>query len=141
MNCPNDCGVLTNREVGGAAVALCARCGGMFLAPGELNRVAGHTAGDLEYSTVDLDTFQHDDDHGPVACPANTSHFMKKVEFNILSNIILDFCDECGGFWLDGRELLRIREEVNEYNEVEREGVEPWTVRLSRFFWGLPFPH
>lgn len=141
MNCPKDDGVLTNRELGGAAVAWCARCGGMFLEPGELNKVAGPTPGDLEFSTVDLDTFQHEDEYGPIACPANSAHAMKKVEFNIQSNIILDYCDECGGFWLDGRELNRIREEVTEYNEAEKEGVEPWGVRLSRFFWGLPFPH
>lgn len=141
MNCPKDEGPLTKRELGGAAASWCARCGGMFLERGELNRVAGPTHGDLEFSTVDLDSFQHDDESGPIACPAHTGHQMKKVEFNILSNIILDYCDECGGFWVDGRELARIRDEVTEYNEAERDGVEPWSVRLSRFFWGLPFPH
>ena len=141
MNCPRDSGPLTDRELNGAGVSWCAGCGGMFLDPGELNRIAGPTRGDLEFSTVDLDTFQHDDDYGPICCPRTDGRNMKKVEFNILSNIILDYCDDCGGFWIDGRELARIREEVIEYNEAEKEGVEPWTVRLAQFFWGLPFPH
>lgn len=141
MNCPRDGAALGDKELNGAMVAHCDTCGGMFLEPGELNRIAGPTQGDLEYSTVDLDTFQHEDEYGPIACPETAGHSMKKVEFNILSNIILDYCDACGGFWIDGRELTRIREEVGEYNEAEKDGVEPWTVRLSQFFWGLPFPH
>ncbi len=141
MNCPRNHGELRECEVNEAMISICGECGGMYLEHGELNRVAGPTKGDLEFSTVDLDTFQHEDDYGPIGCPRDGGKPMKKVEFNILSNIILDYCDTCLGFWVDGRELARIQEEVREYNEIEKERVEPWSVRLSQFFWGLPFPH
>ena len=44
---------------------------------------------------------------------------MKKVDFNIHTDIILDFCPTCGGFWLDCGELERINTEVR---ELERAG-------------------
>jgi Zn-finger nucleic acid-binding protein len=108
---------------------------------GELNRVAGPTSGDLEFSTIEGDSFQHDDEYGAIRCPADRDKDMKKVEFVMFSGIILDYCETCQGFWLDGRELQRVREEVREYNDAAKEGDEPLLVRLAQFFWELPFPH
>jgi Zn-finger nucleic acid-binding protein len=113
----------------------------MYLDAGELNRIAGETVGDLEFSTVDQDAFQHEDDYGPIHCPRDVDVLMKKVEFVIGTNIILDFCERCRGFWLDGRELVRIKGEVEKLNEAAEEVPDPPMVRLSQFFWNLPFPH
>lgn len=109
----------------------------MYLRHGELNEIAPPTHGDLEFSTIDLDTFDHPDDHGAIVCPAD-GNTMSKVDFNVDSAIILDYCTKCLGFWLDAGELARINEEVQRLNVAEEEIPDPLLVRLSRFFWGVP---
>ena len=121
-------------------VSICPDCGGLLLERGELNRIAEPTEGDLEFSSVDLDSFQHEDEYGPIHCPRDTDTLMRKVEFVVETNIILDYCDRCQGFWIDGRELTRINAEVAELNRAAAEVSDPPLVRLSQFFWNLPFP-
>lgn len=140
MNCPRDSEPLHSEEIHHARVLRCHRCGGMFLEQGELNRVAEHTSGDLEFSTLDADSFEHPDELAPIDCPRDPGVVMRKVEFNIGTNIILDWCERCRGFWVDGAELARINDEVRELNEAEREISDPPLVRLANFFWSLPFP-
>jgi Zn-finger nucleic acid-binding protein len=140
MNCPRDAAVLEMKSIGQRSVRTCPICGGMFLGHGELNQVADPTPGDLEFSTVDLDTFQHEDDHGPIACP-NDNTPMRKVDFNIDTAIILDYCPSCRGFWLDANELTRINDEVKRLNEAGAEVPDPLLVRIAQFFWFIPVPH
>lgn len=116
----------------------CERCGGLFLHRGELNKIAEPTAGDLEFSTVHDDPLRHEDAWGPTACPDCRDQTMKKVDFNIYTDIILDYCEGCGGFWLDGRELDRINEEVRALNESSREPGDPPMLWFARFIWSLP---
>ncbi len=140
MNCPRDGAALEFKSFAQTSVKTCPVCGGMFLEHGQLNQVADSTPGDLEFSTVDLDSFQHEDDHGPIACPHdNTS--MSKVDFNVDTAIILDYCTACRGFWLDGKELDRINEEVKRLNEAGKEVPDPLLVRIAQFFWNIPVPH
>jgi Zn-finger nucleic acid-binding protein len=112
----------------------------MFVEGGELNRLSGETAGDLEYSTLDADSGKHQDEWGPTACPRDDAP-MEKVEFNIETGIILDHCTACGAFWLDGRELARIHQEVQDLNEASRQVPDPPLVRFAQFIWSLPVPH
>ena len=140
MNCPRDGASLETRTVDETPVNTCPKCGGMFLEHGQLNRIAGPTPGDLEFSTVDLDSLQHDDAYGPIECPRDHVR-MAKVDFNVDSSIILDYCATCGGFWVDGDEIARIHEEVKQLNEAGRDVPDPLLVRLSQFFWKLPLPH
>ena len=119
---------------------VCTQCGGMFFEHGQLTRAAAPTAGDIEYSTVDLDTFEHADRYGPTTCPQCSAppSVMRKVEFNIHTGIILDYCERCRGFWLDGRELNRINEEVRELNEASREVPDPPMLWFARLLWTRP---
>jgi len=112
----------------------------MFLAHGQLNEIAGPVRGDLEFSTVDLDSFSHEDEYGPIACP-NDGTAMGKVDFNVESSIILDYCKSCLGFWMDGKELARIHDEVKRLSDAEAAVPDPLLVRISQFFWNLPIPH
>lgn len=116
----------------------CPKCGGTFLDRGDLNRVAEPTPGDLEYSTLDHDSFEHADVFGPTDCPRCGHTPMKKVEFNVHTGIILDYCDRCGGFWLDGRELDRINDEVRRLNEQTDDVPDPPMLWFARFIWTLP---
>src|SRR3954447_22308678 len=112
----------------------------MFLEHGQLNTVAPPTPGDLEFSTVDLDSFQHADDHEAIQCPRDATS-MRKVDFNIETDIILDYCSTCHGFWLDANELASINEEVKRLNEAGAEIPDPLIVRIANFFWNIPVPH
>jgi Zn-finger nucleic acid-binding protein len=141
MNCPRDNSELETMTVHGTPVEKCPACAGMFVKHGALNRIAESTAGDLEFSTVDSDTFQHEDIHGATACP-NDGTVMRKVDFLVDTSIILDYCNNCEGFWLDGDELGRINAEVKRLNAVHDEQIpDPLLVRVSRFLWNLPIPY
>jgi Zn-finger nucleic acid-binding protein len=140
MNCPHGDSPLETKEINHTSVRTCPKCGGMFLEHGQLNQVADKTPGDLEYSTVDLDSGQHPDTSGTINCPRDNAP-MAKVDFNVDSSIILDYCKICHGFWLDGDELARINNEVKELNEAGTEVPDPLLVRISQFFWKLPIPH
>ncbi len=141
MNCPRDAAVLETKSIGQTSVQTCPLCGGMFLEHGQLNRLADPTPGDLEFSTVDGDSFQHEDEYGPIDCPRDADIQMRKVDFNIDTTIILDYCPGCHGFWLDRQELARINEEVKRLNEAGAAVPDPLLVRISQFFWNLPLPH
>ncbi len=140
MQCPRDATPLNDRRFEEIDVQMCASCGGMFVEGGELNRLSGPTAGDLEYSTLDADSGRHADEFGPASCPRDGAA-MEKVEFNIETGIILDHCPACGAFWLDGRELARIHDEVRSLNEAARQVPDPPLVRFAQFIWSLPVPH
>ena len=66
---------------------------------------------------------------------------MEKVDFNVDTDIILDYCSACGGFWLDEDELASIHDEVKRLNEAEADVPDPLLVRISQFFWNFPLPH
>ena len=140
MNCPRDGNALETKSFDNTSVETCPVCRGMYVEHGELNRLAGPTAGDLEFSTVDLDDFQHSDAYGPINCPRDGAT-MKKVDFNIETSIVLDYCPKCRGFWLDEKELAAIHAEVKRLNEADAEVPDPLLVRISQFFWNFPLPH
>jgi Zn-finger nucleic acid-binding protein len=110
----------------------------LFLDEGQLNRVAEPTDGDLEFSTVDLDSFDHPDAYGRADCPRCRGAVMMKVEFVIFTNIILDYCGRCRGFWLDGKELERINGEVRTLNAASRGAPVPPMIWFAYFIWSLP---
>jgi Zn-finger nucleic acid-binding protein len=138
MECPRCHVTTTVQRIGAVEMDICRQCGGMFLDRGELNKVSAPTSGDLEYSTVDLDSFEHEDAFAAIACPRCGHANMNKVEFNIYSDIILDYCERCEGFWLDGRELNRVNDEIRELNEASREEPDPPMLWFAKFLWTLP---
>lgn len=140
MNCPRDGAALQTKSFNETSMDVCPACRGMFFERGHLNAAVEPTQGDLEFSTVDGDSFQHADDYGPLACPRDGS-IMSKVDFNVDTAIILDYCTACGGFWLDEKELASINDEVKRLNEAEAEVPDPLLVRISQFFWNFPVPH
>ena len=140
MNCPRDGANLESQTIDGTRLDACPTCAGLFLDHGELNQLTDPTPGDIEFSTVDLDSFNHDDSYQATSCPRDQST-MRKVDFNVDTAIILDYCSTCRGFWLDGGELDRIRTEVKELNEAGAAVPDPLLVRISQFLWRLPLPH
>ena len=98
MNCPRCNSVLSTTTVHDVDVETCPKCGGMFLDRGVLDRIAEPHEGDLEFSSLDRETFSHDDAHGATGCLRCDGQTMKKVEFNIYTGIILDYCEHCRAF-------------------------------------------
>lgn len=139
MNCPRCRTPLCLDSIEGLEIPVCPACRGKYLARGNLNLAAGSDSdfGDLEFSTVELDSFEHPDAYGPTACPQCTDQLMDKVEFNIYSGIILDYCKSCKGFWLDVRELRKVRQEVEELNAASLEVPEPPYLWFTRLIWNL----
>src|ERR1043166_141476 len=90
MNCPRDGATLETKAFG----ASCPTCHGMFFEHGQLNALEP-TAGDLEFSTVDGDDFQHADKYGSIACPRDGAT-MPKGDFNIECVIISDCSTRSG---------------------------------------------
>ena len=136
MRCPRDPSQELVKLAGDAEAFTCDRCGGMFFTAGELDRLAEPHQGSLEYSSVDLDSFSHADRYGPASCPADGTA-MKKVSFNIHTDIILDFCPTCGGFWLDRGELERINTEVRELVRANDEVRDPPMMWFAKALWTL----
>jgi Zn-finger nucleic acid-binding protein len=138
MICPR-CAVPTEAiEHHGVRIPSCSRCGGLYLHHGELNKIAAPTQGDLEFSTLHGESFQHEDRFPPIQCPDCGKATMKKVEFNIHTGIVLDYCPLCRGFWLDGTELQRIDEEVRELDQASGPGPDTGMLWFARFIWSLP---
>lgn len=141
MKCPVHGAILEKINVGDDIdVETCPVGGGMYLDRGELDKLAAPHSGDLEFSSVDLDSFTHEDDHGVIECPADPGTEMRKVEFNIYTGIILDYCGKCRGFWVSPAELTRINEIVEELDDAEQEVHDPPMLWFAKFLWGLPFP-
>lgn len=137
MPCPRDGDALQEREVAGHPVLACPRCEGMYLGPGEINEVAEPIPGDLEISTLDLDTFDHPEGGAPAPCPRCRPAEMEKVEFVDYSGIILDYCPGCRGFWLDGHELEAINREIRRLNETAAQVHDPPWLFLARLMAGV----
>jgi Zn-finger nucleic acid-binding protein len=126
------------RDHHGIRVEECERCNGMFLRHGELNKIAEPTQGDLEFSTLHRESFDHPDRFEPIECPGCRGGDMQKVEFNIHTGIVLDYCPACEGFWLDGTELDRINDEVKALDEAAEPGPDSGMLWFARFIWSLP---
>ena len=138
MNCPRCRTTLSKTTLDSIEVESCPSCRGMLLDHGELDRLAKPHDGDLEYSTLDAETFDHEDVHGIIDCPRCDGESMKKVEFNIYTEIILDYCGQCRAFWLDGSEMGRINEEVRKLDEQSGEGSSPAMLWFANLIWSLP---
>lgn len=116
-------------------IDLCSGCQGIFLDKGEMNTLVKVKAGDLEYCTAVDEVLETEDGKKAVECPACDAGPMRKVEFCSYSTIVLDYCDGCGGFWLDGGELDDIRLQVT---KLEKQSPTFW-YRFSEFLRALPF--
>jgi len=115
--CPSCGKELKTLKKDGIEVDRCFDCLGVFLDHDELNAVANKIVGDIEYCTIYNDTFKHDDGRKTRVCPKCDVQ-MVKADFNTMTDIILDYCNSCKGFWLDGGELAKINEEIKRLNSL-----------------------
>lgn len=88
----------------------CKDCGGIFLDKKELNALATGLTGNIEFCSVDYD--KHSDKYSERNC-VKCSAKMIKVNLLDMSDIIFDYCDNCGGFFVD-------KDEINQMNSYLR---------------------
>lgn len=92
-------------EFGRATLDVCPRCYGLWLDKGELDRLDGSV-----WSNVEEHHF-HDveGDHLSSVCPKCLTE-LDPVSATDYSNVIVDRCPKCAGFWLDHGELDRMKD-------------------------------
>jgi Zn-finger nucleic acid-binding protein len=115
-----------------ATYDVCEACGGLWLDKGQLDKVADQVAGDIEYcSTEEAEAATPASDK---ICPRCPSEHLIKVKFLGDDAIILERCDNCHGFWLDGGQIDRIDKQLAGIMPVRSQG-------LSAFIANTHLPH
>lgn len=101
MNCPKCAGhpLETFHLAGGVVVDFCDRCRGFWFEKGEVGRYA-------RFST-DIPDFKEAAKKGKpgIACPACAGKRTVEIPYTRDGDLFVDYCEGCGGTWLDGGEL------------------------------------
>jgi Zn-finger nucleic acid-binding protein len=113
-----------------ATYDVCEACGGLWLDKGELDKVADQVDGDIEYCSTEVSATPASDK----VCPRCPSEHLLKVKFLGDDAIILERCDNCGGFWLDGGQIDQIDKQLAGIMPVKSKG-------LSEFIANTHLPH
>jgi len=104
---------MTKDEEADITTDVCPKCGGVFLDKGELNVLATGMTGDIEYCSIDHDF--HKDRFPPRLCPKCSDKQMTKINLLRLSDLIFDYCSNCGGFFLDKGEVTKMNQELKSF--------------------------
>jgi Zn-finger nucleic acid-binding protein len=123
MNCPRCSLELTNKTILDFKYFLnidyCPSCGGIWLDPGELERLQ---------KTIEPVFFEirhipgHQYQFEPIKCPScGSTEPLQKRQHPRDSHVIVDFCLNCKGIWLDTGEIEAIRK-------------ENWVFVIGKFF-------
>lgn len=105
-----DCGTeMANYEIhkisGKLSYDSCESCGGLWLDRGELDKMGYQIQGDIELCSEEEIGKNSETNK---SCPRCNGLPLHKVQFLGYSDIQLDRCRNCGGFWLDGGKLQQI---------------------------------
>ena len=98
---------------------VCEGCGSLWLDSGELDKMAFQVEGSIEFSSGEE---VEDEAATGRECPRCRGLELEKVRFLGESDIVLDRCANCGGFWLDGGDLDLINRELERIMPVEGKG-------------------
>lgn len=141
MKCLNCGKEMVNYEIRKIAGTLsydsCESCGGLWLDRGELDKMAYQVEGDVEFcSEEEIEK----NSETTKKCPRCNGMPLHKVKFLGASDIQLDRCRNCGGFWLDGGKLQQIDEYLTKimpgkekgFSEVLAHTHLPFTRRDSK---------
>lgn len=130
LDCQNE---MTNYEahklVHKLSYDVCEKCGGLWLDKGELDKMAFQVMGDIEYCSRDEVKGAEETRN----CPRCNVH-LHKVSFLGDDKIILDRCENCSGFWLDGGQLEIIDDNLVKTMPVSGNG-------FSEFLTNTHLPH
>jgi len=110
---------------------ICEACGSLWLDRGELDKMAFQANGSIEYCSTD----KTKDISEPIKkCPRCKDATLDKVSF-IGSDITLDRCGNCGGFWLDGGELDLVNKELQDIMPIKGKGFSEFVNNTHLSYW------
>ncbi len=111
---------------------ICPSCGSLWLDSTELDKMAFQVAGSIEFCSQET----AEGVSGPIRkCPRCHGKPLDKVFFLGYRDIVLDYCQNCGGFWLDGKELDLINRELESIMPVEGKGFSEFVNNVHLPFW------
>ena len=104
---------------------VCDRCGGLWLDRGELDKLAFQTPGSIEKSSVEIFRDESHTDARPYpafppGCPRCRGPAMSKMHFMGEARILIDYCERCGGLWVDGGQLNKINQHIRWFDKKAR---------------------
>ena len=73
----------------------------------------------------------------PRQCPKCPNIVMKRDFFGVKRQVEVDQCPQCGGVWLDTRELTMIRDD-NQTAEAKENAAKAYLSRFLAQFFGRP---
>lgn len=135
MNCLN-CGkemmsVTVQMRHSQIAYDICEACGSFWLDKGELDKMAFGVPGSIEFSSrVKAEGVSE----SKRKCP-RCNIGMDKVFFLEYSDILLDRCSNCGGFWLDGGELDLVSKETQSLFPGQTQGFMGFVNNVHQPYW------
>jgi uncharacterized protein len=110
---------------------VCERCGSLWLDAGELDKMAFQVQGSIEFCSEEADQSARPSRN----CPRCDDFQLVPVRFLGSSDIVLDHCRNCGGFWLDGGELNLVDQELTKIMPVEGHGFSDFVNNVHVPFW------
>jgi len=138
MQCPYNEVELVKEMYEGVELDKCPKCRGLWLDPGELERI--QNTQEVDYSSrltaavnADAAAYNHDRQlrEQVLKCPACAT-IMEKQEHGFNKWVVIDFCPGCRGIWLDEGEL----EALELYYEQEH-ARHPEMTRLQLLLAGF----
>jgi Zn-finger nucleic acid-binding protein len=111
---------------------VCEKCGGLWFDRGELDKMAFQITGSIEFCS---------NEETPIAqrpcriCPRCDGFELSRVRFLGETDIVLDHCRNCGGFWLDGGELNLIDQELVKIMPVSGHGFSDFVNNVHVPYW------
>ena len=111
---------------------ICEPCGSFWLDAEELDKMAYQVEGSIEASS----TRPAEGVSEPVKkCPRCDDIELNKVVFIGYSDIALDRCRYCGGFWLDGGELDLINKQLKTLMTIKGTGFSEFVSDIHLPYW------
>jgi len=111
----------------------CESCGSLWMDSGELNKMAFKVKGNIESCSIDKAEMQTEKEK---MCPRCERIELDEVIFVGYSDIILDRCNNCGGFWLDGGELDLVNKFLEDIMPVKGKGFSEFVNNVHLPYWG-----
>ena len=111
---------------------MCEKCGSLWLDEGELDKMAFQVEGSIEYCSQEP---VEESEKQIRKCPRCKNSNLYRVRFLNSTDIILNHCKDCGGFWLDGGELDLIDKELAKIMPVSGKGFSDFVNNVHVPYW------
>jgi Zn-finger nucleic acid-binding protein len=128
MLCPQCKDELEVIHVDAKDVIACKSCGGMWLHRNQLNEFLADVDGDVEVCSID--NHEHADKYPPMKCLECKDTKMRKINFLEYSDIVFDYCDNCGAYWVKKDQLENMHNYIKKVKDGTFQAKEPMAYHL-----------